>query len=261
MAVDRSLWTASFLEKRAPPWPCPECRSALFVVPGSFTVGEDVKSRKAHVLEEWDPEWIEERFSSMLQCSREACGQYVVLVGTARTQWDNDPDPPGSMAYERVFSPLLLLPMPALFAVPRACPEAIAHELQESFNLIWLDTASAGNRVRAALELLMDHVGMKKTALSSSRKRKRLPLHDRILLFRQRDQAMADSLLAVKRIGNSGSHPAGLSVTDLFDAYDILEHVLEELLSRRSRTLRRLVRSILRRRGPVAKPRGKRGGP
>jgi hypothetical protein len=72
-------------------------------------------------------------------------------------------------------------------------------------------------------------------------------------VFGKRQPKLADSLLAVKWIGNSGSHPSGVTATDLFDAYDILEQALEELIGKRTSTLRRLVGTINRRKGPLSK--------
>ncbi|QEH36352.1 hypothetical protein OJF2_49130 [Aquisphaera giovannonii] len=57
--------------------------------------------------------------------------------------------------------------------------------------------------------------------------------------------------MAVKNLGNAGSHP-GDKVThdDVFDGFDILERVLEDMYSEHPGELAKAVKEINRRKGP-----------
>ncbi|BDG05000.1 hypothetical protein AMOR_39960 [Anaeromyxobacter oryzae] len=87
-------------------------------------------------------------------------------------------------------------------------------------------------------------------------KRVQLSLHSRILLYGKRDPAIADEMMAVKWLGNAGSHGAErLSTNDMFDGFDLLEHLLEEVFAQRTKVLARIRRDLIRRKGRPRKRR------
>ena len=77
-----------------------------------------------------------------------------------------------------------------------------------------------------------------------------LSLHARIDLFRQTNPDLADALMAVKWIGNAGSHSRPIMREDLLDGYELMEHVLDELFVQREKRIARLSRQINRRKRP-----------
>lgn len=103
---------------------------------------------------------------------------------------------------------------------------------------------SAGNHLRAAAERLLDHLKEPKTKLGKSGKEKHLALHICIMSLAARDKELSASLLAVKWLGNVGSHSDELSEEDMFDAFDIFEAVLDDLFIRYRARLKKLVTSI-----------------
>ena len=56
-----------------------------------------------------------------------------------------------------------------------------------------------------------------------------MPLEKRIQSFEAIDHENAGRVSALRWIGNFGSHPESLTKDDVFDAYDILEVLLESL--------------------------------
>ena len=60
-------------------------------------------------------------------------------------------------------------------------------------------------------------------------KRKLINLHDRIVEFEKKDPGIAKKLLAIKWLGNEGSHANTMTKNDVLDAYEILESVLDDL--------------------------------
>ncbi len=69
-------------------------------------------------------------------------------------------------------------------------------------------------------------------------------LSRRIELFQQSDQDNAERADALRWIGNFGSHPEALTKNDLFDAYDILEVLMEDLYVGHQRSVREMVAQI-----------------
>jgi hypothetical protein len=133
-----------------------------------------------------------------------------------------------------------------MFEVPEHCPAEIKTQLRAAFTLFWCDEAAAANRVRIALERLMDHMGVR------SRRRKpgrivSLTLHDRIEIFRSREPTIGKQLMALKLLGNTGSHRGQVQRDDLLDAFEILEHALAELIDRRTAKVEQLARELSRR--------------
>jgi hypothetical protein len=76
-----------------------------------------------------------------------------------------------------------------------------------------------------------------------------LTLHERIERFRRDDVAAGRALMAVKWIGNEGSHGGRLDKKDLLDGFELLEHALSEVFGRRSKRLAAIERRITRRKG------------
>lgn len=92
-----------------------------------------------------------------------------------------------------------------------------------------------------------------KTALTTKGTRVRLPLHQRIVNLGKRNKSLSDALLAVKWLGNVGSHSDDLTKDDLFDALDILETVLDDVFVRHRQAIRKLITAINKKKGPPKK--------
>jgi hypothetical protein len=62
---------------------------------------------------------------------------------------------------------------------------------------------------------------------------------------------LANLMLAVKWIGNAGSHTGSVKEKDIFDGFDLLEHVLYTLFPPQVPNLAALAQSINAAKGPV----------
>lgn len=78
-------------------------------------------------------------------------------------------------------------------------------------------------------------------------------LDTRIKSFAPRNQGVANKLLAIKWIGNTGSHSDNLELVDVLDAFELLEYCLEELYEGRTARLIALAASINTHKGPLPK--------
>jgi uncharacterized small protein (DUF1192 family) len=61
--------------------------------------------------------------------------------------------------------------------------------------------------------------------------------------------------MAVKWLGNAGSHAAPLTADDVLDGFEILEHALDKLYSERDERVGALTRAINRRKAPRSRRR------
>ena len=85
-------------------------------------------------------------------------------------------------------------------------------------------------------------------------KRKPLSLHKRIENFRTTHPREADLLMAIKWIGNSGSHTnEPLTKDDILDGFEILDHVTISLYETESIRINKLSKKINQRKKPIGK--------
>lgn len=104
---------------------------------------------------------------------------------------------------------------------------------------MWIDRGAAANRLRLAIEEILTAQRVRRFDTAPGRKRRRLPTHVRILEFAARKRAAADALMAVKWIGNEGSHADGLTTRDVVEGADMIAHALRLLYDTSAEDLQR----------------------
>lgn len=251
--MNRYIWCSTLSKLSAPSWPCPECtRGTLNLVPKSLTFKETISSQRAHGAEGWDPELISYTFTAWLKCSHIVCGQEVVVsgVGGVEAWYDNEE---GTTGWSDYFAPRWCSPMPDLFQFPAKCPVDVKKQLRASFRLFWSDHAAAASKVRIALECLLNHLGVPKRKKDKNGKFADLSLHKRVEILQQGESDIGSQLMALKWLGNTGSHEAQVSRDDLLDAFEILEHALSELIDRRSEKVIELAKMLTKKHAPRRK--------
>ncbi len=257
MAIDRRLWDARFWTW--PRFPCPKCRSGtLRFHKQLFLENETADSIRLHSTEGFAPEDCSYRFTAILLCDNQRCKDPVLVCGKSWQTREQYQDPEGDWLedYESWFAPHYFEPTPPVFPIPRYCPKAVTAELQKAFALMWFDEDTAGSRLRVAVEILMDELGIQKktrTKKGQSFKLRRLGLHDRIQRLAAKNEEAAEQFMAIKWIGNASSHksPQGLSRNELLDAFEHFEEALELTYVNRRAALRKRASAINRARGPT----------
>lgn len=250
MTVERSLYATHFTE--FPEWPCPTCgKGHLQLDKEKLLNVETGPSKAAHAHEEWDPEWIERRFAALLTCNFKNCGEVVAIQGNVSITEVYDWGDQGDQTREWIeaFEPRSLSPAPLPIRPAEDTPELVKGCLREAGSLIWQSAESAANQVRQAVEYLMDEQNVSKATPPVF-----TPLHNRIKEFEKKDGKNAEILLAVKWLGNSGSHVGGLTRDDVFDAFDMVELVLNNLYDTTTADIMAKVKAINTQKGPVKKP-------
>lgn len=181
-------------------------------------------------------------FVTFLKCGNEACGEIFAVTGIAHS--NERVDSCGDDCEYTCGNPHLYIdnkyeilstePPIDIIKIPEEIPEKISVALKESFSLFWGHPSSAGNEIRKTLEIFMDELGVKEKGTSDKGDEFDLTLHARIEEFgkNKKYKGLSKKLLAVKWLGNAGSHKKELSKEDIFDAYRVLAHVLDEIFVR-----------------------------
>ncbi|HYH81071.1 MAG TPA: DUF4145 domain-containing protein [Longimicrobium sp.] len=240
--MNRANWKPWISSYNWPAWTCPTCHSGTLQLDRKSVVErETAKSRRDRNSEDWDPAGIFNNFTAWLKCSKATCGEVALVAGSSGV--DPTEGAEGELELEEVYSPRFVMPMPDIIAIPAKCPEAVAAELRSAFRLFWLDTGAAANRLRVALEALLDVPGIRRRQRVPG-KIKDLSLHQRIIEYEKREPVVAAHLMAVKWLGNTASHESGVSQDALLDALEIVEHVLDEIIDQRSKRVSELAKKL-----------------
>lgn len=250
--MDTNFWSKrKFSKGYHPAWTCPTCHKGRLELPNeNFHYQETTASKDLRSHEDWDPEWIDYVFSGVLLCINPDCSDFVSFGGTGKVEFVSYFENDGTSSkedYEDVFEPKYFLPALHLFKIHENCLPNIRAEVISAFALFWSDVPSCANKIRIAIELLLDEQGVKKYPLG--KKKERIKLHQRIELFRKQNPEVAENLMAIKWIGNVGSHVGKIERVDLLDAFEILEFSLDRLYDDREKRIKKVVKEINKNKG------------
>lgn len=228
MTIDRELWTKPFMIENPPNWICPRCRRGILrPVEGSFlsentgAIDED-ESKYGGRLE---TDIYSFHFGITLRCNNQECHELVISCGEG---WAEPYlTEKGEQEWHELFLPEYFYPPLLIFPIPVECPASVLSRAKASFKLFFADPPAAANYVRKAVEEILTIEGVRR--YSAKGKRKPINLHDRIKAFEKDGPEIAKKLLALKWLGNEGSHSDTLTKEDIMDAYEILEATLDEL--------------------------------
>ena len=222
---------------------CPNCKQGLLVPDqDSFFEVEPTHSRKAHAHDAWDPDWIERRFSFRSICNNHDCEEVAIISG--RGGVDQAYDIEGGSEYYDFHSIQSFLPAPDIIPIPEGAPRDVGESLKRSFALYWVDTSAAANAMRASLEALLDELKIPKTQTTKKGDPIPLSLHRRIELWSETHQEYAELCIALKEVGNLGSHGESVREKHYFGALEIYSHVLRQLFENNAAKMKELAEKI-----------------
>lgn len=159
-------------------------------------------------------------FALALECTNHECRMVTIVVG----RLDAYPHYSADLRreYDTTATPRFFYPPVHLVPVPSYIPKSIRGELQRSYALYFADPASAANPLRSAVECFMDI-----TNTIKERDGQLLSLHKRLKEFKKVNADIAELLVAVKWLGNDGSHyEPRLTHDDLLKAYEVFMHAM-----------------------------------
>ncbi|MEO6884584.1 MAG: DUF4145 domain-containing protein [Bacteroidia bacterium] len=249
--MKKEIWLkTNFADKKTPDWICPYCNSGILKL-DTFKKSETALSRSYHSDDGWEPEFSRYTFSGSLICQN--CNEFVSFLGDGSEEFSSDYD--NRDDYHEInyslYSPVYFHPTLQLFELNSNCPIAIERVINESFALYWNDLTSCVNKIRVSLELLMDEFKVKKILVNKRKKQQRLSLHHRIEEFKNVKPEIAEYLLAIKWIGNAGSHIGTLEKIDILETYELLELSLNKLYDDTEKKLKKIAKEINKRKGKI----------
>lgn len=161
----------------------------------------------------WEESFHKEMLRLDLQCSNKLCSEVGVLIMAGELNAPDENFPNAEILYR----PKYINPSPLLFNLENDYPEQIKLLMTEAFSLFWSDPASCGNKVRVAVEVLLNDLGIERERtnksgvpiLSKKGRPKPIPLQTRLDAFKKKgakQRACALALESIKWLGNESSH-------------------------------------------------------
>jgi hypothetical protein len=253
VSIDGMTWIGSYKATKFPPWPCPRCgRHLISIQNGSFAILETPDSRESSGHPDWEPDWNVERFVCLLKCNYFNCGYIASVAGI--TESKNFEYGEGHSAVDRYLKPHFIEPAPEMLKIPEGTPKEVAAELKTAFSLFWHDPGAVLNSIRTSIELFLDSKGVQRKAKRKRGGLRTLSLHERIERFLPKDSPVRAKMIAVKWLGNVGSHETSVRKGTVVEALELMDYILEELVERRQKRLDRKARDINKRKGKPPKP-------
>ncbi len=250
--MDRKLWNGRVTKYSSPLWPCPHCsRGVLKLVSDSLVHHETVASKRACRSDENYSEWdTDYRFAAWTECGHCKGSVSISGRGSLEQQYTSQE---GDWEWFETFWAQIWDPMPDVFELPPKCPDNVRQVLRAAFALHAFDRASCASRLRVALELLMDSEKSPRKRRTVKGELRSLSLHERLNLYAADEPEIGPQLMALKWLGNAGSHESAVSSDDIFNAFEVFEHVLVEIVDKRKKRVKKLTTLLHRKFGKKRK--------
>ena len=255
MTINRFNWTKLFQPNALPLWICPRCKqNALILKPNTFNsfLTADSEVNRSHP--NYEPDYDQYRYTALLVCSSESCGEQVISTGEGFVEFDYYYDSSGDTqtSYEIYYQPKYFNPCLEIFSLPDTTPQPLKKAIYKSFELFFTDSEASLNQLRSSIEVLLNELGVDRNDKNGNP----LKLHSRLDKLKGGDAKYKDSLKAIKWLGNAGSHSTSstkVNIEDVLDGYEILQPILHELFRSSIPTLEEKVAAINANKGPVSK--------
>ncbi|ELE9752954.1 MULTISPECIES: DUF4145 domain-containing protein [Enterobacter] len=233
--------SGAFFKDMQVEWPCPECgQKTLQIITESFVLN-DTHGTIKYGGEDWfEPEMHTSIFSCMARCSRRQCGEVVACSGKSgwEQEWDEETH---NNEYYQWHKPYSFYPSLHPFELPEKCPTEIAEPLEASFSIFLIQPGAAANLIRISVERMLTAMGVAERNDND----KRINLHRRLGMLPALYQTFSGPLMAIKFLGNAGSHTYdGVKTGDIEVAFEIMEYVVNDLFSGRKESLEVLTKRL-----------------
>jgi hypothetical protein len=249
-SMKRELWTGGFGEQYCPAWPCPSCKTGTLALDRkSLVCHETRESKAARSHDGWDPDWITYNFTAWTDCG--TCKGKVAVSGTGGVTQEYTGEH-GEWEWMKEFKAKYWSPMPDMIDLPSGCPDDVKSAICSAFTLHAIDRAACAGRLRVALEELMAHQGVPAKRKTTKGTYADLNLHSRLTEYAKSEPEIGAQLMALKWLGNAGSHESEVGLNDLLDAFEVLEDAIGEIIGQRKKRVAKLVKSLTRKFGKPA---------
>ena len=244
--INRDLWkNQSFQNINR--YPCPHCNTGTLIGVNKPII-EITNSGKEYEKYNF-PDGISHLFSGVLKCSNDNCKDVVAVIGEYLKDIENyDLDDINEYIENNfnLFKPKFFYPNLKLFPIIKEIPSNIKDLINEAFALYFSDYSACANKIRTTIEAILDDLNIDRTYTNSKNEKVSiLSLHKRIEIYEKENPDLAKLLMAMKIIGNEGSHSTTTSIDNLLDAFEILEHFIENVYSKNSERIKELADKIV----------------
>lgn len=255
MIFKRELWEEEFPLNEIPHWPCPTCEHGfVYLDQQSIQKGETTDSIISRNLKGWNPSWISSRLSGILICGNQKCQEKILMAGEMRCQETSvlNKEKKQINIFVEHFHPEYFFPYLKVIRNHEDIPVDIEMAIDEANKLFWTNKSACANSIRSVIDLILDDRNIPKTVKTKGGTRNKLTLHARIELFQQKNKTVGDILMAIKWIGNSGSHSQDIYNDDVLDGIELLNKSLEKLYFDEDKRLEKLTKEINKRKKPLS---------
>jgi len=222
---------------------CSKCLNGQWIpAKDTFHWEEPKHSRNEHEDNDWEPEWISYRFSYRCYCDNELCGEIANVLGIGKVCSSSYYD--GCSEYFDEFEILSIIPSPDIIKLPENISKEVRLLILRSFSLYWLDPSAAANAIRASLEALLDDLKIPRKIKNEKGKVSGAVLDKRLKMWGEKNGTHAELCLALKEVGNFGSHGANVPDNVYIQTLELYEYVLTELYDNKADKAKKNANSI-----------------
>jgi hypothetical protein len=211
-------------------WPrplCPVCQEGYLRF-GKPEECEDAASRGARDHDAWEPEWIFGTFILKAVCEHDQCLQEVRVLGKFQVE-EGAGDYPYEDRYRTSYKVTFVNPSLMMMRLPESAPNDVVTGVARASAVLFVDPSLAATALRSAVESFLSAQGV----VSSNGRSGYRSLESRLTEWKHAHPErsdVADLFLAVKWIGNEGSHEmANLAVGDVITGANLLDEAFHRL--------------------------------
>jgi hypothetical protein len=243
--MKKELWKSKTFEQPNN-YPCPKCFIGVLI--GTEILKQMTEDGKYNEQVGY-PYGLDNVFSGILRCNNHLCKHMFSVNGLLITDINTGYQKPDGEYVEtllKIYHPKFFFPNLRMFPLTDEVPKNIAKLIDESFSLYFLDNNSCANKIRVTIEYILDD--LKAPIKRKTRRGKIEPissLHQRIQHFSKKKPKICRLLLALKIIGNEGSHTIDTTNDDVLTAFEILELLVEMIYIKNNKRIEAIVNQII----------------
>ena len=251
--MNRELWkNRTFTNENPINYPCPKCSLGFLTLKRKIVM--EITPSGTEMESYSYPNGIEHIFNGTLICKNENCKELVSISGQCLKDIRTGKELPNGEMVEHRFStyyPKFFFPNLGIIDLPKEVSENVIEQINLSFSHYFNDLSSCANRIRNGIELILDDLKAPKwRKTKAGNKQVFKNIHSRIEHYGNRNKSMSNHLLALKIIGNEGSHIGFLKSEDILDSYEILEQLIDFTYTKKKERITELVKEIVNRKKP-----------
>ncbi|MDC7711659.1 DUF4145 domain-containing protein [Vogesella indigofera] len=222
-------------EKAFPAYPCSNCETGILrLEPDGLCHWVDADTKR--YLEVLYDEMRVYHFKAKLKCT--ACDEIHHVLGYGEIDFVFDPDGEeyfdedvGHQMQTRKVMRLIpnnFFPAPPLLRLrPEHKDEEFAKALRQSFQLFWIDPASCANKIRTAMEYLLDCPPFE--IETKDKNGDELDFNNRLQKLNASHADYFGQFNALRWLGNSGTHELSVKRSDVLKAYGVIDSIFHQL--------------------------------